>query len=95
MGEVPEAVRKHYFFGWGCIGRACNDQDHVAKLTKAGFCGIGIEPTRVYDIEELARLESEGRIVDAIAPGGREVHQRICCAEKPSILLCSGCWLCG
>ena len=41
----------------------------MAKLTKAGFDAIEIEPTRVYDIEDArAFLTGQGVDVDAIAP---------------------------
>jgi hypothetical protein len=41
----------------------------VAKLAKAGFDGIGIEVTRVYNIEDARTfLSGQGVDVDAIAP---------------------------
>ncbi len=40
-----------------------------AKLAKAGFEDIGIEPTRVYDVEDArAFLTDKGIDVDALAP---------------------------
>jgi transposase len=40
-----------------------------AKLASAGFEAIGIEPTRVYDIEDAREfLTGKGVDVDAIAP---------------------------
>jgi SAM-dependent methyltransferase len=68
-GEVPEAVRKSMLLWVGCIAGALRDYDYVAKLARAGFDSIEIEPTRVYNIEDArAFLTTEGVDVDAIAP---------------------------
>jgi SAM-dependent methyltransferase len=52
-GEVPADIRQNMLLWVGCIAGALQDYDYVAKLTKAGFEGIKIEPTRVYDIEDV------------------------------------------
>ena len=53
----------------GCIAGALQEEEYSAKLIAAGFAGIEIEPTRVYDIEDArAFLAGEGIDVDAIAP---------------------------
>lgn len=68
-GDVPDEVRKHMLLWVGCIAGALKDSDYVAKLAKAGFDQIDIEPTRVYTIEDArAFLTTEGIDVDAIAP---------------------------
>src|SRR3954468_158762 len=46
-GEVPAEVRDHMLLWVGCIAGALQDSDYSAKLAKAGFGGIEIEPTRV------------------------------------------------
>jgi SAM-dependent methyltransferase len=68
-GQVPEAVRQNMLLWVGCIAGALEDDQYVAKLAKAGFDDIDIEPTRVYDIEDArAFLNGQGVDVDAIAP---------------------------
>jgi arsenite methyltransferase len=68
-GDVPREVREHMELWVGCIAGALNDSDYFAKLAKAGFEDIDIEPTRVYDIEDArAFLSTEGIDVEAIAP---------------------------
>ncbi len=68
-GEVPADLRQNMLLWVGCIAGALNDYDYVAKLAKAGFDGIEIEPTRVYDIEDARTfLSGQGIDVDAIAP---------------------------
>jgi SAM-dependent methyltransferase len=68
-GAVPADVRQNILLWVGCIAGALEDREYVSKLAKAGFEGIGIEPTRVYDIEDArAFLSGRGIDVDAIAP---------------------------
>jgi SAM-dependent methyltransferase len=68
-GKVAEEVGKNMLLWVGCIAGALQDAEYRAKLTAAGFAGIEIEPTRVYDIEDArAFLSAEGIDVDAIAP---------------------------
>ncbi len=68
-GDVPAEIREHLLLWVGCVAGALQDSDYVAKLEKAGFGKIDIEPTRVYNIEDArAFLKSEGLDADAIAP---------------------------
>jgi arsenite methyltransferase len=68
-GKVPAKVRDNMLLWVGCIAGALQDYQYVAKLAKAGFDDIDIEPTRVYDIEDArAFLSGQGVDVDAIAP---------------------------
>jgi len=68
-GEVPARVRENMLLWVGCIAGALQDYQYVAKLAKAGFDDIDIEPTRVYDIEDARTfLSGQGIDVDAIAP---------------------------
>lgn len=68
-GEVPDEVKRSMELWVGCIAGALRDYDYVAKLAKAGFDSIDIEPTRVYSIEDARQfLTGEGIDTDAIAP---------------------------
>jgi len=68
-GEVPAEIRRSMELWVGCIAGALDETDYVRKLAAAGFDGIGIEPTRVYSIEDARQfLAGEGLDVDAIAP---------------------------
>jgi arsenite methyltransferase len=68
-GAVPDEVRRSMLLWVGCIAGALEDTEYAAKLAAAGFEGIEIEPTRVYNIEDArAFLTSAGIDVDAIAP---------------------------
>jgi len=68
-GEVPDAVRDSMALWVGCIAGALEENEYTAKLAKAGFTAISVEPTRIYSIEDARRfLEEAGIDVDAIAP---------------------------
>jgi arsenite methyltransferase len=68
-GDVPADVRQNMVLWVGCIAGALQDYEYVGKLARAGFDGIYIEPTRVYDIADArAFLSGQGIDVDAMAP---------------------------
>jgi len=92
-GEVPEGVRQNMLLWVGCIAGALQDYQYVAKLAKAGFDGIDIEPTRVYKIEDARTfLTGQGVDVDAIAPQveGKFMSAFIR-ATKPASCCAPGC----
>ena len=67
-GVVPPEIRKNMELWVGCVAGALGDYEYVAKLAKAGFDNINIEPTRVYGIEDARTfLSGEGLDVDALA----------------------------
>jgi SAM-dependent methyltransferase len=67
-GAVPERLRRDMLLWVGCIAGALEENDYRAKLTDAGFEAVGIEPTRVYRVEDAREfLGSKGVDVDAIA----------------------------
>ena len=68
-GEVPPAIRKSVELWIGCVAGALEEQEYRAKLAKAGFEGIDVEPTRVYRVEDARDfLASSGIDADAVAP---------------------------
>src|SRR5580658_9728926 len=68
-GSVPDDVRKNMLLWVGCIAGALEEYQYVVKLAKAGFDGIDIEPTRIYNIEDArAFLSGQGVDVDTLAP---------------------------
>jgi len=96
-GDMPAAIRQSMALWVGCVAGALSDTDYAAKLRAAGFERIGIEPTRVYTLEEARTfLAGEGLDVDALA---REVDGSVASAfiraSKPAPAACcapgSGC----
>jgi SAM-dependent methyltransferase len=68
-GSVPDEVRSSMLLWVGCIAGALEETDYVAKLAKAGFGDVSIEPTRVYNIEDARQFLTEAGVdVDTIAP---------------------------
>jgi len=68
-GDVPAEVRRSMELWVGCIAGALRNDEYIAKLAKAGFDSIEIEPTRVYEVEDARQfLTGTGIDVDAIAP---------------------------
>jgi arsenite methyltransferase len=92
-GAVPEGIRQNMLLWVGCIAGALDDYQYIAKLAKAGFDAIDIEPTRVYDIEDARTfLTGQGVDVDAIAPQveGKFMSAFIR-ATKPASCCAPGC----
>jgi arsenite methyltransferase len=68
-GEVPAAIRRSIELWIGCVAGALSEDDYRAKLAKAGFADVEVEPTRVYRVEDARELlAGAGLDADAIAP---------------------------
>ena len=68
-GDVPADIRRSVELWIGCVAGALEETDYRAKLAKAGFEGIEVEPTRIYRTEDAREfLDREGIDADAIAP---------------------------
>ncbi len=67
-GDVPAEIKKNMELWVGCVAGALSDDEYTAKLAQAGFENIGIEPTRVYSIEDARTfLTGQGLDVDALS----------------------------
>ena len=67
-GQVPEQLRRDMLLWVGCIAGALEEGDYLSRLKAAGFERAGIEPTRVYRIEDAREfLAGKGIDVDAMA----------------------------
>jgi hypothetical protein len=67
-GEVPAAVRRSVELWIGCVAGALEEADYRAKLAKAGFEDIEVEPTRIYRAEDARDfLRQAGQDVDVAA----------------------------
>jgi arsenite methyltransferase len=92
-GEVPAEVRENMLLWVGCIAGALQDEQYRAKLGKAGFDDIEIEPTRIYDIEDARTfLSGQGIDVDVMAAAveGKFLSAFIR-ATKPAKCCAPGC----
>ncbi len=92
-GHVPDSVRENMLLWVGCIAGALDDYQYVAKLARAGFDAIEIEPTRVYNIEDARGfLTGQGIDVDRIAPLVQDKFMSAFIrATKPNTCCAPGC----
>src|SRR5512145_2322378 len=51
-GEVPAEIRRNVELWIGCVAGALEESEYRAKLDRAGFEAIEIEPTRIYRVED-------------------------------------------
>jgi arsenite methyltransferase len=74
-GEVPAEVRRSLELWVGCVAGALTEQEYHQLLWQAGFEEIGMEPTRIYEIEDAKSfLEGAGLDTEVLA---REVGGRV------------------
>jgi arsenite methyltransferase len=74
-GEVPAELRRSMELWVGCVAGALSEEEYHGLLKQVGFEEIGIEPTRVYEIEDArAFLEGAGLNTEVLA---REVGGRV------------------
>ena len=57
-GAVPAEIRRSIELWVGCMAGALEEDECLAKLAQAGFEAVGIEPTRVYRVEDARELLS-------------------------------------
>jgi ubiquinone/menaquinone biosynthesis C-methylase UbiE len=68
-GEVPAPIRRSVELWIGCVAGALEEDEYRAKLGKAGFEAVEVEPTRIYRVEDARDfLAGAGVDADAIAP---------------------------
>ena len=68
-GEMLPEIRESVLLWVGCIAGALEEQEYIAKLQKAGFEDVEVEPTRIYHVEDARTfLTGHGIDVDKIAP---------------------------
>ena len=63
-GHVPADIRHNVELWVGCVAGALDEADYRAKLERAGFTDVTVEPTRVYDLSEIAP-EAAGQFMSA------------------------------
>ena len=67
-GAIPSAIREKVLLWVGCISGALEETEYQAKLARAGFEQISVEPTRIYRIDDARSfLQDKGVDIDAMA----------------------------
>jgi protein-L-isoaspartate O-methyltransferase len=97
-GPMLSEIRKSVLLWVGCIAGALEESEYRGKLAAAGFENIGVEPTRVYRMEDARTfLSGQGIDVDAIAPqvDGRFMSAFIRAVKPHAKAPCCGPGCCG
>jgi ubiquinone/menaquinone biosynthesis C-methylase UbiE len=92
-GSVPAGIRKSMELWVGCIAGALEENEYRAKLARAGFESIDVEPTRVYKIEEAREfLEAAGLNPETVGPqiDGKFISAFVRAAKPVSKAACCG-----
>jgi len=95
--DIPEEVRRSMELWVGCIAGALEESDYRAKLAKAGFEGIDLEPTRIYRAADARQfLEESGLDTDTMAAqiDGRFMSAFVR-AQKPAAASCCSTTCCS
>ena len=67
-GVLPPRVRESLALWTGCVAGALGDDEYVGKLTRAGFTGAAVEPTRIYGADDAREfLGDAGLDADELA----------------------------
>ena len=64
-GAMPDAMRRDLELWVGCVAGALAVDEFQTLLEASGFTDISIEPTRVYEFDDRARADLNGRIMGA------------------------------
>jgi SAM-dependent methyltransferase len=83
-GEVPAPIRRSVELWIGCVAGALEENEYRAKLGKAGFEAVDLEPTRIYRAEDARDfLREAGEGIDLAAVDGKFMSAFVR-ARKPS-----------
>src|SRR5207248_10742771 len=58
-GALPAAVRRDMELWVGCVAGALEEVEYRRLLAEAGFEGIGVEPTRIYEFDDARAVRGE------------------------------------
>jgi ubiquinone/menaquinone biosynthesis C-methylase UbiE len=85
-GEVPSAIRRSVELWIGCVAGALEEREYRAKLARAGFEEIDVEPTRIYTAESARDvLAGAGLGAEAIAGIDGKFISAFVRARKPAL----------
>jgi arsenite methyltransferase len=60
-GAIPAGIRHNVELWTGCVAGALEESEYRAKLKRAGFEQIEIEPTRIYSAEQVKEMLGDAR----------------------------------
>ncbi|MDJ0768758.1 MAG: arsenite methyltransferase [Ilumatobacter sp.] len=84
-GAIDPRIRSSVEAWVGCVAGALDDEEYRALLAQAGFIGIDIAPTRVYDLADAGELlGSAGFDVDEVTAIDGRLISAFVRATKPA-----------
>jgi ubiquinone/menaquinone biosynthesis C-methylase UbiE len=91
---APEAVRRHLELWVGCVAGALEEDSYRAKLSRAGFEQVDVEPTRIYRSDDARQFlaaagladdtllaQIDGRFMSAFVRARKPAATKTCCAS--------------
>jgi arsenite methyltransferase len=92
--HIPDAIRRSMELWVGCVAGALEENSYRAKLARAGFQDVDLEPTRVYRAadarhfleeaaisDETVLAEIDGRFMSAFVRAHKPATSKECCSS--------------
>lgn len=86
LGDIPADIRKNMELWAGCVAGALHQDEYRAKLAQAGFEKMDVEPTRIYQGQDVRDLlaGTELDIASIIAQADGQFASAFIRAQKPA-----------
>ncbi|MBI4293596.1 MAG: arsenite methyltransferase [Betaproteobacteria bacterium] len=84
-GEISAEIRNNGELWAGCVAGALEENDYRAKLSAAGFAHVEIEPTRIYETQDVQELLDGQAIGAEDSQGGGKFMSAFIRAVKPAV----------
>jgi len=97
LGDIPADIRRNMELWAGCVAGALHRDEYLMKLANAGFEKMNVEPTRIYQGQDVLDLLS-GTNLDAesiVAQVDGKFASAFVRAQKPAVSCCGPDCCCG
>jgi arsenite methyltransferase len=84
QGELPAEIRQSMELWAGCVAGALEETTYRRLLAEAGFSGVNVEVTRVYDANEACSSGTPAQTSALEASGGRLVSAFVRATRPPA-----------
>jgi arsenite methyltransferase len=87
LGDVPSDIRRNVELWAGCVAGALRQDEYRSKLADAGFEKVGIEPTRIFQAQDVRDLlaGTDPAAESIIAQVEGKFASAFICAQKPAV----------
>jgi len=96
-GPVPDDIRRSVELWVGCVAGALQEDDYRGLLAAAGFQDVGVEPWRMYNVEDAREILASAGIDPRVAAADAEgkFASAFIRATKPVAAACCGPTCCA